>query len=75
MFRDIQAVCDLIYRILNVENAFLVKIQHNLAILGVIRHAAIGINFFNAVLQCLRNQIVNGRGKVNVRMDIPFVVE
>lgn len=47
MFGNIQTISNLINRVFYVEYPFLVEIQYDLAIFGVIRNIAIGIHFFD----------------------------
>ncbi len=56
MFGDIQAIGNLIDRVLDIKNAFLIQVKYDLAIFGVIGHVAIGIHLFDGELQRLRHQ-------------------
>ncbi len=70
MFGDIQAIGHLVDGVFNIENPFLIEIEHDLTILGVVGDVAIGIHLFDGELQRLRHQIFDGRGKVNRRANI-----
>jgi hypothetical protein len=43
MFRDVQAIRNLVNGIFNVEDTFLVEVQHDLAIFSIVRDIAIGV--------------------------------
>ena len=66
VFGDVQAVSNLVDRVFNIEDPFLVEIQHDLTIFGVIRNIAIGIHFFDGELQRLGNQIFYRGSKVDI---------
>lgn len=66
MFGNIQTISNLINRVFYVEYPFLVEIQYDLAIFGVIRNIAIGIHFFDGELQRLGNQIFYRGSKVDI---------
>lgn len=68
MLGDIEAIRNLIDRIFNIEDALLIKIQHDLAVLGVVGDVAIGAHLFNGELQRLRHQIFYRAGEVDVRI-------
>ncbi len=65
MFGDIQAIGHLVDGIFDIKNPFLIEVQDDLTILGVVGYVAIGIHLFNGELQRLCHEILNRRGKVH----------
>ena len=70
MLGDVETIGHLVDGVFNIKNPFFIEIEHDLAILGVVRDVAVGIHLFNGELKRLRDEILDGRGKVNRRANI-----
>ncbi len=55
MLEDVKPVGNLVDGVLDIEDAFLIQIEH----VGVVGHVAIGVDCLNGELQRLGHQIVN----------------
>ena len=72
MFGDVQPIGDLVDGIFNIEDAFLIQIQDDLAVLRVVGNIAIGIHFFDCEFQRLGNQIFHRRSEVDGFIKTPL---
>ena len=70
MLGDIQTIGHLVNGVFDVKNPFLVEVQYDLTVLGVVRYVAVGIHLFNGELQRLGHQILNRGGKIHRRAHI-----
>ncbi|STW04197.1 Uncharacterised protein [Klebsiella grimontii] len=59
MLRDVQPIGYLVNGILDIKDPFLIEVQDDLPIFGVVRNVTVSVHLFNCELKRLGNQIVN----------------